>query len=138
VVPSAAALAVPVERGQERGQSGGTGSDFSVFRRCITSTHFRCGLGSNEDDGVSSRFGDFIPIGNFWVKARGCWGCSQWEEGVERNLGRVASMASGLYIRRYKHPPYIAIDILCLCSTTGLEPRFRNCTALRLGRRQCV
>jgi hypothetical protein len=103
-----------------------------------TSTHFRCGLGSNEDDGVSSRFGDCIPIGNFWVKARGCWGCSQWEEDVERNLGRVASMASGLYIRRYKHPPYIAIDILCLCSTTGLEPRFRNCTALRLGRRQCV
>ena len=91
VVPSAAALAVPVETGQERGQSGGTGSDFSVFRRCITSTHFRCGLGSNEDDGVSSRFGDFIPIDNFLVKTRGCGGCSQWEGGVERNLGPVAS-----------------------------------------------
>jgi hypothetical protein len=40
-----------------------------------------------EDDGVSSRFGDFIPIDNFLVKTRGCGGCSQWEGGVERNLG---------------------------------------------------
>jgi hypothetical protein len=39
-------------------------------------------------------------------------------------------MASGLYISRYKHPPY-AIDMLCLYSTAGLETRFRNCTALR-------
>jgi hypothetical protein len=38
VLPSAAALAVPVERDQERGQSGGTGSDlFSIFRCCMRS-----------------------------------------------------------------------------------------------------
>jgi hypothetical protein len=41
------------ERGQERGQSGGTGSDFSVFRRCITSTHFRCGLGSKTTESAA-------------------------------------------------------------------------------------
>jgi hypothetical protein len=34
---------------------------------CITSTHFRCVRLGVEDDGVSSRFGDFIPIGNFLV-----------------------------------------------------------------------
>jgi hypothetical protein len=46
-------------------------------------------------------------------------------------------MASGLYISRYKHPPY-AIDMLFLYPTTDLETRFRNCTALRLDRRQYV
>jgi hypothetical protein len=79
---------------------------------------------------------DFIPIGNFLVKTRGCGGCSQWEGGVERNLGLVASTWPQA-CTRYNHPPY-AIDMLCLYSTTGLETRFRNCTALRLGRRQYV
>jgi hypothetical protein len=70
VVPSAAALAVPVERGQERGQSGGTGSDFSVFRHNNHPFQVRLEV---EDDGVSSRFVDFIPIGNFLVKTHRPW-----------------------------------------------------------------
>ena len=70
VVPSAAALAVPVETGQERGQSGGTGSDFSVFRRCITSTHFRCGLGSKTTESAADLVISFQST-TFWSKHAG-------------------------------------------------------------------
>jgi len=72
--------------------------------------------------GQNTRVRGLQPVGG------GCWAkfrpCSKY-------------MASGLYISRYKPPPY-AMDMLCLYCTTGLETRFRNCTALRLDRRQCV
>ena len=59
VVPSAAALAVPVERGH-----------FSVFRRCITSTHFRCGLGSKTTESAADLVISFQST-TFWSKHAG-------------------------------------------------------------------
>jgi hypothetical protein len=94
VVPSAAALAVPVERGQERGQSGGTGSDYFGIKAFHYLHPFQVRLGV-EDDGVSSRHGAADLVISFQsatlVKTRGCGGSSQWEGSVERNLGLVAS-----------------------------------------------
>jgi hypothetical protein len=67
------------------------------------------------------RFGGFIPIGNFLVKTRGCGGCSQWEGGVERNLGLVAStwsQACTLAAINTRH----AIDMLCLYPLLAWKP----------------
>jgi hypothetical protein len=49
---------------------GGTGSDFSVFRRCITSTHFRCGLGSKTTESSADLVISFQSA-TFWSKHAG-------------------------------------------------------------------